>query len=333
MNPPPFCPNRQCSAHEEAPKPHPWYRLAGTYLTIAFGLIQRFVCTLCDTGFSSQTFSVDYYAKRTVDYRAMLRMLKSGSSTRDISRDLKVSTATVANRFTRLARQAIAAHQELTDSLALSEQLVADGFESFTTSQYFPNNINVLIGKNSQYVYGLSYLPLRRKGVMTEKQKQRRDELDELYRPDEGAAIGAFSRLCDTALGLFDRSELPKLILHTDEHPAYVGAIREHPRLQQLIGKKMFLHHRVNSDHPRVPGGPLFSVDYIDREFRKDLANHVRETVKFARNVNDCMARMVVYLAHHNFKKVYRIRHERSGLRTHAEIAGAAEADAKEAWS
>ena len=298
MNTPPFCPNRQCSAHEEAPKPHPWYRLAGTYLTIAFGLIQRFVCTLCDTGFSSQTFSVDYYAKRTVDYRAMLRMLKSGSSTRDISRDLKVSTATVANRFTRLARQAIAAHQELTDSLALSEQLVADGFESFTTSQYFPNNINVLIGKNSQYVYGLSYLPLRRKGVMTEKQKQRRNELDELYRPDEGAATGAFSRLCDTASGLLDRSELPKLILHTDERP----------RLQQLIGKNRFLHHPVNSDHPRVPGGPLFSVEYIDREFRKDLA-------------------------HHNFKKVYRIRQERSDLRTHAEIAGATEADAKEAWS
>ena len=134
--------------------------------------------------------------------------------------------------------------------------------------------------------------------ILPEQTMQRRDELDELYRPDEGAATGAFSRLCDTASGLLDRSELPKLILHTDERP----------RLQQLIGKNRFLHHPVNSDHPRVPGGPLFSVEYIDREFRKDLA-------------------------HHNFKKVYRIRQERSDLRTHAEIAGATEADAKEAWS
>ncbi|GAB1481198.1 hypothetical protein MASR2M78_00130 [Treponema sp.] len=58
-------------------------------------------------------------------------------------------------------------HAKLTETLALEENLVTDGFESFTQSQYHPCNINILVGTNSQFLYGTTFAPLRRKGRMT----------------------------------------------------------------------------------------------------------------------------------------------------------------------
>ncbi|MBL8967515.1 MAG: hypothetical protein JNG85_10915, partial [Spirochaetaceae bacterium] len=60
---PPFCPNPGCEHHRQASGFRyqafvPW----GFYTTRAFGLVPRFRCTACRKTFSSQTFSVDYYA-------------------------------------------------------------------------------------------------------------------------------------------------------------------------------------------------------------------------------------------------------------------------------
>ena len=66
----------------------------------------------------------------------------------------------------------------------------------------------------------------------------------------------------------------------------------------------------------------LFSANYMDRQIRKDCANHVRETVRFSRNVNACMERLWVYFFYHNYRKPYRIG--KGEKRTHAECAGIA---------
>ena len=71
---------------------------------------------------------------------------------------------------------------------------------------------------------------------------------------------------------------------------------------------------------------PLFPVNYIDRELRKDLAEHVRETVRFARNVNHCMERLWVYLLDHNVYKRFRINDRVGVERSHADEAGASRA-------
>ena len=82
------------------------------------------------------------------------------------------------------------------------------------------------------------------------------------------------------------------------------------------------MHKRTASKDIRDKKNPLFAVNYIDREFRKDLAEHVRETVRFARNVNHCMERLMVYLLDHNVRKRYRINDPVSLSRTHAGEAG-----------
>jgi len=86
--------------------------------------------------------------------------------------------------------------------------------------------------------------------------------------------------------------------------------------------KAQISHRRISSKLPRTVRNDLFSVNYLDREIRKDNSDHTRETVQFARNANNCMERLAVYRLYHNYIKPYRIGKREEGRRTHAEQAG-----------
>ena len=79
---------------------------------------------------------------------------------------------------------------------------------------------------------------------------------------------------------------------------------------------------RISSKKPRTVHNKLFAVNYYDREIRKDNANHVRETVQYSRNVNNCMERMAIYRVYHNYVKPYRITDRTDEKRLHGEVAG-----------
>lgn len=323
MKKPPFCPSSICPHHHSPPKGVKWFRRAGTYETDTFGTVQRFKCLTCGKGFSVQTFSLNYFAKKIVNYHQLVLMLKSASGIRDMGRDLRVSTGTIQNRLSRLSRQAIALHETITQSIALAEDLAADGFQSFVVSQYFPDNITTLVGKDSQYVYHFNYVTIRRNGRMTETQKQRREELEQLFLADRGGIEHAFYELAKVMGDLFFRSPKASLTLYTDEKKEYPRALKRIPLFADMAREGRFIHSTVSSHHARVPGGPLFSVDYIEREFRKDLSNHVRETVQFSRNVNDGIGRLFIYNLYHNCKKSYRINKAQWAETSHADVAGA----------
>ena len=308
MKAPPFCPNADCPNHLNPPR-NRWFWRSGHYSSALSGQVQRFLCLHCSNRFSSQTFSIDYYAKRKIDYHAIDRQLRSTGSIRDIARDLSVSTATVINRISRLAHNAIAAHTNLCNSSPQREELVADGFESFCYSQYFPNNITLLAGKESQYLYFANYCTLRRKGRMTDKQKRTRLSLEQRWKADPRGIRKAFDELVEQI-----QSDGDEKTLFTDEKREY------HESLRAISATKPIKHIRISSKLPRTLQNDLFSVNYLDREIRKDCANHVRETVCFSRNVNNCMERFWVYFVYHNYRKRYRIRFGES--RTHAEVAG-----------
>jgi len=313
MKHPPFCLNPACALHYRSPPGGRWYLKSGHYPTALHGAVQRYRCLSCGRRFSTQSFSLDYYVKRRVDYHRLLNQLKSTSSCRDMARELRVSTATIANRTDRLCRSMLAAHLRIAGGHRLTEPLVADGFESFTVSQYFPNNIHLLVGKRSQYLYGCNYVTIRRKGRMTTAQRRRREELERANRFGGRSLEYAFAGLLYDCAELF--SHEPPLLLYTDEKREYVRAL-EGARLGPV-------HHvRISSHKPRTVANPLFAANYLDRQIRKDQANHVRETVCFARNVNNAMARLAVYFTHHNYLKGYRERERGRSRRSHAEVAG-----------
>ena len=177
----------------------------------------------------------------------------------------------------------------------------------------------ILVGARSQFVYAADHATMRRKGRMTEGQKLRRAALDRRYRPDPGGSTTSFARVALESLRVLSDGCRPELTLWTDEHRAYTRAIRHSPCLAAIQDAGRLIHRTISSRAARTRANPLFPVNYLDREFRKDLHEHVRESVCFGRNVNRQMERLTLYLWWHNYRKSHRAK---TDSRSHAEVAG-----------
>ena len=312
-----FCSNPECPNHSHAPPPG-WYIRFGSYRTALSEKIPRYRCKTCGRTFSSQTFSIDYFAKRMLSYPKLFRLLVSCTSIRDLSRIFACSTGTIANKTSRLARQMMVLHGCLSSKPIIPDEFVIDGFENFTVSQYFPNSISLLAGKSTQFLYDLSYITLRRKGIMTEAQTRLRSILETQAKPPSSTQLKlSFRSLLDTMLTLSGRT-FP-LVLHTDEHLTYLRVLTRSPHYRLLCASGVLQHHRTSSKKARTVNNPLFSANYIDRELRKQLKECVRETLCFGRNVNNAMERMVIYRGYHNYVKPFR---QKKASLTHGEAAG-----------
>jgi transposase-like protein len=317
MNYPPFCPNEKCRNHFLKKPDNSMFARNGYYSSKLHKKLHVFRCKQCGRKFSERTFSVDYYFHREIPYETVLNEIISCSGIRSIGRNMKCSRGIIQRRISRLSKQAIAVHHNLTFNNKLKEDLVADGFESFAVSQYFPNNINILVGKESQLVYFADYSYLRRKGRMTEYQKKRNEQLKSLFKY-KNTITESFSKLVLYTLGILERSDMQSIYLYTDEKYQYSQV------LQRLDLNRVIFHDRTSSRKLRNLLNKLFPVNYIEREIRKALAEHVRETTRFARNVNNSMERLILFRMHHNYLKLHRINQSKCrypGL-VHAEVAG-----------
>ncbi len=321
----PCCPHSGCLYHRaDSPEPYTEFIAWGFHPTKAFGPVQRFRCRACGHTFSTQTFRVDYWAKRVIDYEGLLQRLAGTSSLSAIGRAIGASTDTVSNRIARAARQALALESRLSRTRSLGENLAADGFESFCVSQYFPNNIQLLVGAQSQFVYAADHATIRRKGRMRGDQLATRAELEQRFRADPRSVERSFARIADESLRVIADGARASVVLWTDEHPAYPRGIARSSCARALREAGRLVHRTISSRASRTRDNPLFPVNYLDRELRKDLHEHVRETVCFGRNVNRQMERLTLYLAYHNFRKPHR---SRWGPWTNAAVAGYAAAD------
>lgn len=318
---PPFCPYPECSQHYEGLHPRRWYCKYGTHATATFGEVQRYRCAFCRRTFSTQTFSLDYYVKRRIRYEHLFRQLRSTAGIRDLARNLEISCGSVGNRLFRMARWALALHCLARQSLHLEEELVADGFEGYLRSKYFPHHLNILIGKSSQYFYAMDFTTLRRKGRMTAAQRLYRDSLDAVCRPDPRGIARSMHRLAEELLQLFCNRATSFVHLHTDGHPAYGQALYRHRIVRQMMRRGLLMHHWRKGTKEPGRGNPLFAVNYMDRQLRKDVVNYVHKTVNTARNVSCLLERLCVYRLHHNFIKPYRENEAKTGL-THGALAG-----------
>ena len=319
---PPFCPNRSCQTHTESvDSTQPWFIRRGFRTTKAFGQVPKFQCRHCRTGFSSQTFSIDYWAHRPISYQLVQNLLVGGSGTRQAGRTLGVSTRLLANRHLRLARTAMALHADSLDEFTLTEPLVLDGFESFAFSQYYPNNLNLLVAGDSQFVLGMTGTVLRRKGRMTKVQKIRRGELERAWKAPSNGIFQSCKKLFQYGCHLSFGSRRLPIEFRTDEKQEYGRAIGQLEPYGAWLEQGLVTHSTTSSKQARTLTNPLFPVNYLDRQLRKDLAEHVRESVRFARRIEHSLERAVIHLAHHNFRKKFRTK-GRDELLTHAEVAG-----------
>ncbi len=321
---PPFCPNPRClHHHDDLDSYRPYWRPAGFYTTMVVGTVARFRCSSCGKGFSERTFSIDYYTKRSLDLKEIHRALSQSESLSSVARHLRCSVDSVQNRADRLGRAALALHSKLTEGLCLSEHLVADAFESFDRSQYFPNQINLLVGKESQFLYTATHTTIRRKGCMTASQRRVRRNIERIFCIPAKAVERSFAQALEIIPARWDRTSLPRLELWTDEHQAYPRAIQSSASLRAAARDGSFVHRTWPSKAPRDLHNPLFSVNYYDRELRKDIAAFRRESTCFTRNVANGLLRFSIHMAYHNYQKRFRV-HDGNVDYVHATVAGIA---------
>jgi hypothetical protein len=243
-------------------------------------------------------------------------------SIRALARAFSCSCGCVLNRIDRLARQALAAHAELRPQAYRCEDVCIDGFVGFDRSQYFPNNITISITVDSRFILAFTHATLRRSGKMRPEQKLRRDALYRGLAFEPRSLERSFSELMDE----LERDRPPRrgkpLVIITDEKREYERAFVAHRLFRGQDGERRVAHRTINSRLPRTFRNPLFPSNYLDREIRKDLAAHRRESTCFGRSVANGLSRMACYVAWHNYAKRFLIRAPVGEDRTHAEEAG-----------
>ena len=320
---PPFCPNPNCTNHHEVPRKnkYSWFAKDGFYSSCLLGKTQRYKCKQCKIRFSKQTFSLDYYAKKKIRYQNLLKELVSTSNLSDMSRRFGVSHNTISNKIRRLSRQALGVNSHLRQHISLHEPFVADGFEGVAVNFYYPNNVNIMMGKNSLFFYVFNYTTIKRTGKLTEKQRADRDYYESIWKADTKGVKHSFNRLVEdlAQLDFIDHDIFP-MVLFTDKKLEYKRALRGNRFFRTLSEGELFYHFTISSKEPRTLENPLFPVNYMDRQFRKDIAEHVTKSICFAKNVNNQMERMHIYQFYHNYIKKNRVREKR--YLTHSTLAG-----------
>ena len=185
----------------------------------------------------------------------------------------------------------------------------------------------MVVGSESQLIYAAVHTLLRRKGRMTDGQKWMRSLIDQVWTPKQDGIKEDCAALLSDLSGLITTAAATRpsgQVLHTDEHTAYPRALQAVAPLREELKRGRLRHERISSRVPRTASNPLFSVNYIDRQLRKDKGEYVRETVKQGREVNCQMERMAIFMMVHNFLQPHRVHDKANPWQgpRHADVAG-----------
>jgi transposase-like protein len=288
--PPPFCPNPRCDSRTGS---SPWrYKKKGFYLRDQRPYrVQRYRCHHCGRNFSSQTFRCTYWLRHPRLLEPVFHRLLSCSALRQIAHELGVSHSTIQRLSERLGRHCLLLHETLRPTAAPSEPLVLDGLRSFEHSQYWPMDLNLLVGP-SHFVYGFNEAELRRSGTMRPAQRQKRRILEKKFgRPDPQATKKRVRELVERVV--------PKgasALIHSDEHQSYAPALK-------AIPERVFQHETTSSKAMRTTRNPLFPANHADLLLRHCSANHKRETIAFSKRRQGALYRMAIWTVWKNYVK------------------------------
>jgi transposase-like protein len=287
---PPHCPNPVCDSHGGS---RPWrYKRKGFYSRAAAPRrIQRYLCQHCHRNFSAQTFSTTYWLRRPDLLRPLFWRLLGCSAYRQIAREFDVSHATIQRQTERLGRHCLLLHERLRPRQAPREPLVLDGFRTFEYGQYWPFDLNLLVGV-SHYVYGFNEAELRRSGTMRPAQRAKRTRLEARHgRAVPHATEQAVEELVGRIVPAGAAAEI-----HSDEHVSY-------PRAFARLPDRVIEHTTTSSRASRTPRNPLFPVNLADLLLRHTSANHKRETIAFSKRRQGALYRAAVWMVWRNYVK------------------------------
>jgi len=290
---PPHCPRAECNSHDGAGT---WRFKKKGFFRRHSGRrrIQRYLCQHCGRSFSSQTFRTSYWLKRPDLQQPLFWRLVACSAFRQIAAEYAVSPSTIQRHTERLGRHCLLFHERLRarSEAGRLEPLVLDGFRSFEFGQYWPFDLNLLVGAESHFLYGFNEAELRRSGAMTSGQKRHRAQVEKRHgRPAPHATRDAVQELVERIV-----PEGGVVRIESDDHPAY-------PRAFARLRERIIEHRTTSSRARRTPANPLFPANLADLLLRHTGANHKRETIAFSKRRQGAMYRAAVFTVWRNYVK------------------------------
>lgn len=200
-----------------------------------------------------------------------------------------------------MARQGLILQAHHMQGVTIDESVAYDGIENFSFSQYDPNNINHVVGRDSLFVYDFNFAPLNRKGRMSPRQRLRKQELEKTHGPYPKGAIHSstvriFRRLLESSKG--------ELKLHTDNHYAYREVIAH------LSGRDRITHLITPAKVARNYRNRLFAVNHLDLLTRHHSAAFKRETIAFSKHSIAMIESFTLLMVRKNFMRtVFQKKH------------------------
>jgi hypothetical protein len=254
--------------------------------------VQRYLCRSCRRNFSSQTFCTTYWLKHPRLLAPLFHRLVGCSALRQIAREFGLAHSSVQRQGERLGRHCLLFLEGLRPrDAAPSEPLVLDGLRTFEHSQYWPFELNLLVGA-SHYVYGFSDAELRRSGTLRPAQRVRRRELEAAHgRPHPQATRQAVEELVGRVVPPGTGAEIA-----SDEHQAY-------PRALARLADRHIRHRTTSSRASRTPRNPLFPANLAELLLRHASANHKRETIAFSKRRQGALYRAAIWAVWRNALK------------------------------
>jgi hypothetical protein len=209
---------------------------------------------------------------------------------RQIAREIGLSHSSIQRQSERLGRHCLLFLEAHRPPIPV-EPLVLDGFRTFEHSQYWPFDLNLLVGV-SHYVYGFNDAELRRSGTLRPSQRARRAALESAHgRPDPQATRRAVAELVGRIVPAGG-----VVTIESDEHAAY-------PRAFARLSDRRIRHRTTSSREARTPRNPLFPANLADLLLRHASANHKRETIAFSKRRQGAFYRAAIWAVWRNFMK------------------------------
>lgn len=302
---PPYCTNPHCRWHlpevcvlegrftKEGSRPVTRY----PYIT------KRYKCALCGKIISDSFFHLFYRDRTEPTYGEILNAHNTNKTKIATAQDLGCSLDTVLRRFRELAAQGLLIQAKKCAGLKVRESVAYDGIENFAFSQFDPNNINHVVGRESYFLYDFNYSPLNRKGRMSPAQVRKKRRLENQFGAYPKGDIRSATRRIISRL--LTRAE-GDLLFHSDNHFMYREAIAS------LNDKERLVHFITPAKMARNFRNRLFAINHCDLLTRQRLAPFKRETIAHAKHSIAMIESFTLHMIYKNFlRSIFLKKHKR----------------------
>jgi hypothetical protein len=309
---PPFCPNPKCRWHTpEIAKAECSFRKYGARPVTRYPYVTKlYQCCRCRKVFSDSIFHLFYRDRTEPTYAKILHAHRTNKTKLATAEDLGCSPDTINRRFKKLAAQGLLIQAKKSESLRISESVAYDGIENFAFSQFDPNNINHVIGRDSFFLYDFNYSPLNRKGRMSPAQAAKKKFLENKFAPYPTDAIRtATQRILQRLLQRTDGN----LLFHSDKHFMYreaIASLEEKDRVKHFVTPAKVARNFRNR---------LFAINHCDLLTRQRLATFKRETVSFAKHSIAMVESFAIHMISKNFLRPIFLKKHKKDPKTNTE--------------